>query len=660
MQEAMREDVPVLERLKFLGIYSNNLDEFFRVRVATQNRITEYTHKVAKKEKEMAEKLIKEINKINSKNTKEYYAAIEKVQEDLAKENIFIIDETKLNQEQELFIRSFYSDKLRGYVYPVWFSAIKSIVSENDENIYMAVKMYNANTKAPKYAIIELPVAAQGRFLTLPSAQGTSSLIYLDDVVRFCLPFIFSGLGYTHFEAHCFKFTKDAEMEIDDDPKTSMLQKITKGIKSRKRGDAMRVVYDAAMPKDMLRRLIKILNLETLSTMIAGAKYHNHKDFFSFPNCNRADLLFPKWAPVAKRELMGQNALIDVIKRKDQYIHVPYHSFDAYIRLLQQAAISSQVHSIHTTLYRLAKDSKVVKALINAARNGKKVTVIIELLARFDEASNIDWSRKMQEAGVKVIYGVKGLKIHSKITHITMKTGVNIACVSTGNFHEGNAKSYTDYMIMTANRNIVKDVMAVFEFIEKPFLPLKLKELLVSPNEMRAKFIALINQEIKNKLAGKEAYIKIKINHITDQHLIKKLYEASSCGVKIELVVRGNCSIVPGARALSENIEIRGIIDRYLEHSRIFIFANGGQAKVFMGSADWMTRNLDSRIEVITPVYDAQIKQDLIQVVDFALKDNSQARIVEAKGENKIYDNGQSEKFRSQEKLYEYYLKENV
>ena len=340
---------------------------------------------------------------------------------------------------------------------------------------------------------------------------------------------------------------------------------------------------------------------------------------------------------------------------------MPYHSFDSYIRVLQEAAINKHVSSIKTTLYRLAKDSKVVKSLIGAARNGKKVTVVIELLARFDEASNINWSKRMQDAGIKVIFGVEGLKVHSKITHIGMKSGKNIACISTGNFHEGNAKTYTDCMLMTAHAKLVKDVEQVFNFIERPYSPIRFKNLLVSPNEMKNKFITLINNEIKNKKTGKTAYIKIKINHITDPDIVNKLYEAASAGVTIKLLVRGNCSLMTDTEKVHNSIRIIGIIDRYLEHSRIFIFANGGDEKIFMGSADWMPRNLDNRIEVITPVYDPAIKGELKRIVEYGLKDNMQGRVVDGNGNNQFMKRENNEPdFRSQEALYMDYLKENI
>lgn len=655
LQEAVKPQVPLLERLSFLGIYSNNLDEFFRVRMATLGRIAECGDKSLRSEREHARQLIKHINKLNNKYAREYEYAIHEVTRRLREENIFLLKEDELDEEQQQFVRRFYRRKLSGFISPVWLSAVRQLTDETDENIYLAVKLQARSRKSSDYALIALPVAECGRFVRLPDKEGRNYLMYLDDVIRYCLPMIFSGLDYVSFKAYAFKFTKDAEMEIDNDLRNGMLQKISKGVKSRRKGDALRVIHDASMPKDLLKRVLDKLNLDKLDTVLGGGRYHNHKDLMSFPDCGRSDLKYPVWEPVAKPELDSDESLLKLIRKGDRFIHVPYHSFDYYIRVLQEAAVSKEVKSIKTTLYRLAKDSKVVKALICAARNGKKVTVVIELLARFDEASNIGWSKKMQDAGIHVIFGVEGLKVHSKITHIGMKKGGDIACISTGNFHEGNARMYTDYMLMTAARNVVHDVDSVFTFIEKPYSPVHFKELLVSPNEMKRKFVKLINDEIKNRQAGKPAYILVKINHITDMTMVRKLYEASANGVPVSLLVRGNCSLTTGIPGVSDTIRINGIIDRYLEHSRIFIFAAGGEDKTFIGSADWMPRNLDNRVEVVAPVYDPQIKADLRKVIEFGLRDNCQGSIVDGSGENRPWIAEDDAPFRSQEELYKSY-----
>ena len=591
--------------------------------------------------------------------------------EELKKENICVIKDTEMTDDQKTFITSFYRNKLNGSTTPLFLNGARPLDDQTDEDIYLAIRLLRKDEtgkiKEKDYAVIELPTEEYGRFIQLPDSEGKTYLMFLDDVIRYCLPLIFVGMKYTDYEAYTFKFTKDAEMEIDSDLRTGVLQKISKGVKSRKRGEPIRFVYDEQIPKDLLKRLVDRLNVDKNDTRVAGGRYHNFKDLMKFPVCGRYDLKYPVWEPVFN----GKESLLTLIRQKDRSLHYPFHSFDTFIRVLREAAISKEVKSIKMTLYRLAKESKVIKALICAAKNGKKVTVVIELLARFDEASNINWSKRMQDAGIHVIFGVEGLKIHSKLVHIGTRHG-DIACISTGNFHEGNARMYTDYTIMPAHRPLVREVNAVFDFIEKPYTPVNFKELLVSPNDMRKRLIALISKEIKNKEQGKEAYILAKVNHITDRALIEKLYEASTAGVQVELVVRGNCSLVTGIAGISENIHINGIIDRYLEHSRIFIFANGGEEKYYIGSADWMPRNLDNRIEVLAPVYDKEIQADLKRIVCYGYRDTAKGRIVDGTGENRPWENRPSTLcknftpalaeaetatvvFRSQEELYRKY-----
>ena len=661
LQEAGRPNIPLLERMSFLGIYSNNMDEFFRVRMAYQSRIADQSMKNKSSESQNAKKVIKKISQLNSDYAFQFDTCLRQLREGLKEEGIYIIGDKDLSFEQQEYIGRYFRDNLNGLIFPIWFSAIKTFDVETDENIYLAVRMKKVESEdSYDYAYIEMPVRLSGRFIRLPDSDGKCYIMYVDDVVRSCLPLVFEGLGYSCFSAFAFKFTRDAEMEIDNDPRSGKIQKIAKGIKSRKRGEPLRVIYDSEMPKDLLGRVLKKLDLDRWDTLQKSGRYQNHKDLMKFPMCGRSDLRYPQWTPIIQKSLSGSESLIEKIQTKDCFLHVPYHSFDSYIRVLQEAAINKNVKEIKITLYRLANESKVIKALLAAARNGKYVTVVIELLARFDEESNIRWSRTLQDAGIKVKFGVEGLKIHSKITHILMKKGTDIACISTGNFHEGNARMYTDCILMTGNKKIVKEVQDVFKFIEYPYIPILFKELLVSPNGMKHKFLKLISNEIKNCKEGKRAYIKIKINHITDPDIISKLYEASDAGVEIELLVRGNCSIIPGVEGVSENIRIVGIIDRYLEHSRIFIFGNGGDEKVFMGSADWMPRNLDHRIEVVTPVFNEKIKRELIKIVDYGLKDNVAGRIVDGKGSNEFNPGISSDAFRSQEILYNEYLKENI
>ncbi len=656
LQEAEKKDVPVLERLSFLGIYSNNLDEFFRVRVASLNRVAASKDKMLKNDRKYAEKTIKEINRLNAIYAKEYEQATDNAFADLRKEGVRILLEDELNDEQKLFIKSLYIDRLNGLTNPVWLSQIKEI---NEDGIYLAIKqnkwLEGEEKQKINYALIRIPDKEVGRFIVLPLNEGEYNIMYLDDVIRFCLPFIFVGENKTSYEAYSFKVTKDAEMEMDNDLEVGVLQKVAKGVKSRKSGEPIRVIYDNKMPKELLKKVMNRLNVDQLDTIINGGRYQNHKDLMSFPYCGKKELRYPQWTPIVPPELETVDSILNAIRKKDRFLHVPYHSFNSFIRVLREAAISPDVKEIKATLYRLAKDSKVVKTLICAARNGKKVSVVIELLARFDEESNIKWSKRLQEAGVEVIFGVEGLKVHSKLVYIKSRVG-SIACIGSGNFHEGNAKVYTDYMLMTARPVITREVEQVFEFIEKPFKPAHFKDLLVSPNEMKPKILKMISDEIKNAKSGREAWIKMKLNHLTDAEVIEKLYEASQFGVRIDIVLRGNCSIVPGLQGVSENIRIVGIIDRFLEHSRILIFANGGTPKFYMGSADWMPRNLMNRIEVLTPIFDKDIQKDLLRTVEYGLKDTTNGRIVDGFGGDKLQE---GEKFRSQEQLYKDYLAES-
>ena len=651
LQEAEKEFVPLLERLSFLGIYSNNLDEFFRVRVASLNRMLE--RKLDKDTEQQIKKSLKTINKLNESYSKEYTEAVDKVFEELETHKIRLVTEANLNDEQKDFLSQFFYDKLNGSVNPIWLSEIEDLTVLEDNRIYLIVEKCEKKDNKKKYAIVKVPDRIYGRWVKIPSSDGFDNIMYLDDVIRYCLPLVFLGFKESTYRAYSFKFTKDAEMEMDNDADFGTMEKIALGVSSRKKGEAVRVIYDHEMPREMQRKLRDRLNTKELDASLAGGRYQNHKDLMSFPDCGRNDLKYDKWTPIMKPEFVSNESILDQIRQKDRFIHVPYHNFNGYIRVLREAAIKPEVKSIKTTLYRLAKDSKVVKALITAARNGKKVTAVVELLARFDEESNIKWSKRMQEEGVNVIFGVEGLKIHSKLLYIESKKG-NIACIGTGNFHEGNAKIYTDYLMMTARPKIVNEVAKVFDFIDRPFSPFRFSELLVSPNSMKSRILRMLDTEIRNASEGKEAWVKIKINHITDTDMVTKLYQASKAGVKIDIVIRGNCSLVLGIKGLSENIRCVGIIDRYLEHSRILIFANGGKPRYFLGSADWMPRNLLNRIEVLTPVYDEEFQADLMRTISYGMRDTTNGRIVDGKGTNNFVE---GEPFRSQQELYKEYKK---
>ncbi|MCR5395800.1 MAG: RNA degradosome polyphosphate kinase [Bacteroidales bacterium] len=660
LDEARREDIPLMERLNYLGIYSNNLDEFFRVRVATLNRIVEYAGKGSKELRKRSEDTLKTIGKLNAKYAKVYEETVANVTQQLHDNHIHLLAEADLSAGQQEFVRQYCLTHLTGALSPVWLEYVKDITNLSEDAIHLAIRLQHWTEKQKKshkkYAIIELPVKQFGRFVQLPDTQSGDviehNIMYLDDVVRCALPYLFPGTEFNQVESWSFKVTKDAEMELESNIRGGTLQKVSKGVKSRKKGLPVRFIYDQCMPREVLKKLVERLDLLTVDTMLPSGRYQNHKDLMKFPRFKEpgtALLEYPKWPSVMPQWTQQPN-LMDSIRQRDRFLHVPYHSFGAYIKLLREAAVNPEVKGIKTTLYRLAKDSKVISALVAAARNGKKVTVVIELLARFDEESNIDWSKKMEDAGINVLTGVDGLKIHSKVTLITARGG-DVAVISTGNFHEGNACTYTDFMQLTARQPIVRDVERVFEFIEKPYMSVRFKELIVSPNDMRRQVTHLINQEIHNHNQGHPAYILCKLNHVTDEALVKKIYEAAMAGVKVDLLVRGNCSLVTDLPELGGNLRVNSIIDRYLEHSRILIFANGTDFehpevveidgshhdyKVFIGSADWMPRNLDHRIEVYAPVYDNAIKREARLIVEAGMRNERNS-------------------YRSQEELYKHY-----
>ncbi len=662
LQEARRADVPLLERFSFLGIYSNNLDEFFRMRVASLNRMLE--GEPSRETEKRIRKTLKTVIGLNEAYVREYTEAVDEVFRALEAHGIRLLSEHDLNAEQKAFLTQFFQDKLNGSVNPVWLDKIRDLSVLEDDRIYLVVEMAKRVDDGTvsggprgkvRHAVVKVPDRVCGRWIQVPASEGFTNIMYLDDVIRHCLPLVFLGFkGHYDYRAYSFKFTKDAEMEMDSDADFSPLEKIALGVSSRRKGAAVRVIFDREMPKDIRKRLRDRLNSKELETSLVGGRHQNHRDLMSFPDCGQKDLRYPKWTPVMKPEFLLGESIFDQIRRKDRFIHVPYHSFNGYIRVLREAAIKPEVKAIKTTLYRLAKDSKVVKELITAARNGKKVTAVVELLARFDEESNINWSKRMQEEGVNVIFGVEGLKVHGKLLYVESRKG-DVACIGTGNFHEGNAKVYTDYLMMTARPGLVKEVKKVFDFIDRPFAPIRFQELLVSPNAMKSRLLRLLDAETEQARAGREAWVKMKVNHVTDEDLVAKLYQASRAGVRIDILVRGNCSLVPGLPGFSETITCVGIIDRYLEHSRILIFANGGQPRYFIGSADWMPRNLVNRVEVLAPVYDADMQADLMRTVSFGLRDTRNGRLIDGRGTNGPVA-GRS--FRSQEELHKVYQHE--
>jgi polyphosphate kinase 1 len=659
LQEAADKMVPLADRIKFLGIFSNNLDEFFKVRVATIMRMIDLKMTNQKVLGESPESLLSKIKDAVIKLQKKFEAIYDEVLIELEQQNIFIIDETQLNEEQASFVKEYFEDKVLPALSPMMLRKLNKFPYLKDKSIYLATKLSKKKSKREfEYALIELPTAVLPRFIVLPQVKEKKYVILIDDVIRYNLKEVFTIFDYDQFEAYTIKLTRDAELDIDNDLSQSFLEKIQKGVTGRKKGQPVRFVYDEAMPADLLKHLKKSLEFDEYDSMIPGGRYHNFKDFINFPNIGGAKLEYPPMPPSVNPKLKESKSILETISRGDVLLHYPYQKFSHFINLLREAAIDPDVKSIKITLYRVASNSKVINALINAARNEKEVTVVIELQARFDEKSNIYWARKLEEVGVKILFGIPGLKIHSKLLLITSKSGkrtTHYASISTGNFHEGNANVYTDVSLLTANKKITNEVDKVFDYFENTYKYYNYNHLLVAPQFMRNKLVSLIDREIKNASEGNPAHIILKINNIVDSDMIHKLYQASQAGVKVKLIVRGICGIIPGVPGLSENIEAISIVDKYLEHARIFIFCNNNDEKYYISSADWMTRNLDNRVEVASPIYDTELQKQIRNIIDTQLSDNVKARIIDECQGNVYRKDANQKAVRSQFELYEYY-----
>ena len=675
LQEAADEKVPLLERLRFAGIFSNNLDEFFKVRYATVKRVA--MNESSDKElgvhaKELLEEITKEVIQLQD----ESLSIINTITEELEKEQIFIVNEKTLLPEHEAFVNTYFYDKVRPALFTIILNDLEKFPQLKDDVAYLAVKMTlkedekasgvqkffssKAYKEKIQYALIELPTTLN-RFIELPQVGDKHYIIMLDDVIRFCLHLIFSIFNYESLSANMIKITRDAELDIDDDLSKSFVEKISTSVEDRRKGAPVRFVYDKTIDKDTLHFLIEKMGIVNTDSVIPGGRYHNRRDYMSFPSLGRTDLTYAPIHPLPVKGLTSEESLLKKIAEKDYLQFTPYHTFSNIIWFLREAALDPKVKSVKITIYRLAKNSQVVNSLINAVKNGKKVTVQIELQARFDEESNIRYAEQLKAEGVKLIFGVRGLKVHSKICVIEREEGKGIkryGFISTGNFNESTAKVYTDYTLFTANQDILKEVNKVFNFFETNYNIQKYKHLIVSPHYTKKILKQLIDEEIKNAKAGKEAYIKLKMNNITSYKMIDKLYEASRAGVKIQMIVRGICCLVPGIEGMSENIEVISIVDKFLEHPRLFIFGNNGNPKVYISSADWMTRNISFRVEVGCPIYDEAIKQELIDTFEISWADNVKARVIDQAQDNHYRPHTLPAQ-RSQVALYEYYEQKN-
>jgi len=659
LQEAQDTGVPLIERIKFLGIFSNNLDEFFKVRVATIKRMIDYQQGSKKIEGEKPKKLMAMIQKkvIQLQNKFEY--TFQNILGELEQRGIHIINELELNPIQTDFVKQYFDEQVFPVLSPIMMSNVDKFPYLKDKSIYLAVKLSSSDPSVhTDYSLIEVPTNVLPRFLVLPSESEKQFIILLEDVIRYSLDDVFALFNFDVFQSWIIKLTRDAELDMDNDISKSFLEVISKGLSSRKTGQPVRFVFDNSISKELLEMMVDKLNLDEDNNMIPGGRYHNFKDFMGFPNISGYDLVYTKEPPLPHPMLKKHRSILDVMAKKDFMLHVPYQDFNIFIRLLQEASIDPRVMSISLTVYRVSKNSKVINALINAARNGKRVTVVVELQARFDEEANIYWARKLEEVGARVIFGIPGLKVHAKLLNIVRKEGrnvVNYACVSTGNFHEGNAQVYSDLFLFTADTRITADVKRVFDFFENSYRNYTYRNIIKSPLNLRRKMYQLIDNEIKNAREGKEAYIVLKLNSLVDNEIIYKLYQANKAGVRIKMIVRGICSMMPGVPGLSEFVEAVSIVDKYLEHSRVLIFCNGGEELYYITSADWMTRNLDRRIEVACPIYDKDVQREIRQMIDLQMKDNVKARIINSTQDNMYVRSDGAEKIRSQFELYHYY-----
>ena len=656
LQEADNKDVPLLERLRFMGIYSNNLDEYFRVRVATLKRIS------------ILEAKSKNILGYSPKSTlKKVYNTVlvqnlkfEKIYADLLHElgnnNICIINEKQLNEEQADFVQKYFHKEVRTRLMPFLIEKDSKLPNLTDAAIYLAIYLSESPTEKNRYALLEVPTNILPRFIVLPSNRNQKCIIFLDDIIRYGLKDIFFIFDFNEISAYTIKLTKDAELEVADDISESYIDKIARSLRQRKKSNPLRFIYDRGMPSDLLKTITKKLHFGPDDVIIPGNRYHNFKDFMSFPHLENDKFYYPSFIPISHHSLKDGESILAAMKKKDIMLHFPFNSFDYIIDLLQEASLDPNVTSIQITLYRLARNSSVINALLNAARNGKKITTIVELQARFDEEANILWGNKLLDEGVKVIYGVPGLKVHAKlclITRVVNNITQRYSAVGTGNFNEDTARIYTDQLLLTANKKITNEVFKAFSFFSMNYKKDNYYHLVLSPFYLRNKIISLIENEIKNAKSGKKAYIYLKLNNLSDAKIIEWLYKASNAGVKIRLIIRGMLSLIPGVKNMSENIKAIGIVDRFLEHSRFFIFCHGGDEKVYITSADLMPRNLDYRIEVTCPIFDKSIRNEIRRIFDILWSDNVKARIYDEKQSN-TYARDDKQPFRSQIEVYNY------
>ncbi|MGY0598928.1 polyphosphate kinase 1 [Vibrio sp. JZG10] len=657
LQEAADKTVPLIERIRFLGIFSNNLDEFYKVRFADVKRriLISQERGGSDSPKRLLTKMQSKALKLNEQFDELYSELIR----EMARRRIFLVNEQQLDESQQKWIAKYFRREVMPHITPLLMKdEIDVLQFLKDEYAYIAVEL--RKEEHYQYALIEIPTDHLPRFVMVPEQKGKrrKTIILLDNIIRHCLDELFKGFfDYDELSGYAMKMTRDAEYDLRNEIEYSLLEQMSEGVNQRLTAKPVRFVYERDMPPQMLEFLCNKLNISNYDNLIPGGRYHNFKDFIAFPNVGREYLENKPLPPMKCADFEGYANSFDAIKAKDILLYYPYHTFDHISELVRQASFDPKVLSIKINIYRVAKDSRLMNSLIDAVHNGKNVTVVVELQARFDEEANIEWSKVLTEAGVHVIFGAPGLKIHSKLLMISRREGEEIiryAHIGTGNFHEKTARIYTDFSLLTADQEITNEVRNVFGYIENPYRPVKFNHLMVSPRNSRTQIYRLIDNEIANAKLGKKAALTIKVNNLVDKGIINKLYGASTAGVKINMIIRGMCSLVPGIEGISDNIRIISIVDRFLEHPRVVITHNDGDPQVYISSADWMTRNIDHRIEVAAPVRDPRLKQRIIDITNIHFTDTVKARFIDKEMSNAYVPRGNRKKVRSQIAIYDY------
>ena len=657
LQEAQNPEVPLVERVRYLGIFSNNLDEFFRVRVAEVRRLISVS---SGPQRQTAKDLLQLIQKEVVALQKEFDAIYGALMKALQKQKIYLINEKQLDEGQAAFVQHYFRETVLPELEPILLDEVLAIPNLADESLYLAVMI--RTREGERFAVLEVPSEQLGRFIEIPRQKGRrrgTVYITLDNVIRACLPQVFRGVfKLTSVSAYCFKFSRDAELELDPSINESLIEKMASSLKQRRRADAVRFVYDKTMPEVLLGALRKSFGFGRYDSMIPGGRYHNSKDFLSFPNPGGKTLEFKPHLPIRLTALDEAASIFEAIRARDVLLYFPYHSFDYIVDVLKTAALDPAVTAIKICLYRTAKNSRVVEALINALHNGKRVTAVVELAARFDEQANIEMAHRLTEAGVEVIFGIPGLKVHCKLFSIERREEGVIryySHIGTGNFNEKTARLYTDFSLLTSDQVVGRDVAAVFDFLKFNYRLPDYEALLVSPHSSRPGLTSRIDREIDHAKQGYRAMMTLKCNNLVDRQLTMKLYEASQAGVEVRLIVRGMCSLLPGVPGISENIEAISIIDRYLEHPRVYVFHNRGEPEYLLGSADLMTRNIDYRVEVLCPINDAAVQGQLQDILDQQWHDNVKARVLDGDQSNRLRPRGKATPtLQSQEKIHRY------